>query len=143
MITRQFVSRLNVRKVNLNRKLPPLSLPPALVRVCVWAREEYPAGPTSPIIPRTNALPSMKAETGGLLSAGSEISLELGFKTRSVAFYPPHSCRICSAAPCAARRNFSQLQIVTRLDLQLLKSRQKSLSGCPPSPSMSDDGIDL
>lgn len=28
----------------------------------------------------------MKAETGGLLSAGSEISLKLGVKTRSVAF---------------------------------------------------------
>lgn len=69
----------------------------------------------------------MKAETGGLLSAGSEISLELGVKTRSGAFYPPHSSHICSAAPCAACRNFNQLQTVTRLDLQLLKSRQESV----------------
>lgn len=40
MIWGQFVCRLNVRNVNLNRKLPPLSLPPArpCVRVCGRAR---------------------------------------------------------------------------------------------------------
>lgn len=87
----------------------------------------------------------MKAETGGLLSAGSGISPELRVQTRSVAFLTrPHSSHICSAAPCAAaRRNFNQLQIVTGLDLQLLKSRQQNPSGCPPPLSVSDDGIGL
>lgn len=65
----------------------------------------------------------MKAETGGRLTAGPEISSELGYKTKSVGVLAAYFSSICNITPSAVRRNFYTLLTVARLDLHLIKSR--------------------
>lgn len=65
----------------------------------------------------------MKAETGERLTAGPEISSELGYKTKSVGVLAAYFSSICNITPSAVRRNLYPLLTVARLDLQLIKSR--------------------